>query len=106
SLLGILAGSASIALFSVGMVIEGYVWTIAASLGYLFLPKVSRMLPRNDREAISYHFVRIGRIQLYIVGLILASFFILGREFMHLWVGPDFTDSYVIALPLIAPSVI
>ncbi|ACQ70122.1 MULTISPECIES: oligosaccharide flippase family protein [Exiguobacterium] len=106
SLLGILAGSASIALFSVGMVIEGYVWTIAASLGYLFLPKVSRMLSRNDREAIGYLFVRIGRIQLYIVGLILASFFILGREFMHLWVGPDFTDSYVIALLLIAPSVI
>lgn len=106
SLLGVLAGSASIALFSVGMVIEGYVWTIASALGFLFLPKVSRMLSRNDREAIGQLFVRIGRIQLYIVGLILTTFFVLGREFMHLWVGDAFKDSYVIALLLVAPSLI
>nr|WP_240542830.1 oligosaccharide flippase family protein [Exiguobacterium qingdaonense] len=106
SLLGILAGSASIALFSIGMVIEGYVWTIASALGFLFLPKVSRMLSRNDRAAIGELFIRIGRIQLYIVGLILTTFLVLGREFMDLWVGPAFEDSYVIALLLIVPSLI
>lgn len=106
SLLGILAGSASIALFSVGMVIEGYVWTIASSIGFLFLPKVSRMLSRDERGAIGVLFVRIGRIQLYIVGLIVSSFFILGKEFMGLWVGESFHDSYYIALLLIAPSLI
>lgn len=106
SLLGMLAGSASIALFSVGMVIEGYVWTIASALGFLFLPKVSRMITRNDRSAIAMLFVRIGRIQLYIVGLIVLSFLILGREFMQLWVGDTFRDSYAIALLLIAPSLV
>lgn len=106
SLLGMLAGSASIALFSVGMVIEGYVWTIASALGFLFLPKVSRMISRDDRGAIADLFVRIGRIQLYIVGLIVTSFFILGREFMHLWVGEAFNDSYYIALLLVAPSLV
>lgn len=106
SLLGILAGSASIALFSIGMVIEGYVWTIASSLGFLFLPKVSRMLSRDDRGAIAILFVRIGRIQLYIVGLIVMSFFVLGQEFMLLWVGESFRDSYYVALLLIAPSLV
>lgn len=106
SLLGIFAGSASIALFSIGMVIEGYVWMIASALGYLFLPKVSRMLTRNDREAIALLFKRIGRIQLYIVGLIFTSFLVLGREFMQLWVGSDFEASYTIALLLVAPSLV
>lgn len=106
SLLGILAGSASIALFSVGMVIEGYVWTIASSLGFLFLPKVSRLLSRDERGEIGVLFVRIGRIQLFIVGLIVSTFFILGKEFMGLWVGNEFHDSYYIALLLIAPSLI
>lgn len=106
SLLGMLAGSASIALFSIGMVIEGYVWTIASALGFLFLPKVSRMLSRDDRGAIAVLFVRIGRIQLYIVGLIVLSFFVLGQEFMQLWVGESFQDSYYVALLLIAPSLV
>ncbi|EPE63586.1 polysaccharide biosynthesis family protein [Exiguobacterium sp. S17] len=106
SLLGMLAGSASIALFSVGMVIEGYVWTIASALGFLFLPKVSRMLSRDDRGGIAVLFVRIGRIQLYIVGLIVLSFFVLGQEFMRLWVGEAFHDSYYVALLLITPSLI
>ncbi len=106
TILGALASSASIALVSIGMVIEGYVWTISSAIGSLFLPKVTRMTTFNRQAELDNLLIRVGRIQLYIVGLIIISFATMGREFIGLWVGPDFFPSYVVALLLILPGII
>lgn len=106
TILGALASSASIALFSIGMVIEGYVWTISSAIGSLFLPKVTRMTTHHRESELNQLLIRVGRIQLFIVGLIIVSFVTMGREFIGLWVGPDFFPSYVVALLLILPGFI
>lgn len=106
TILGAVAGSASIALFSVGMVIEGYVWTISSAIGSLFLPKVTRMTTSNRQGDLENLLIRVGRIQLYIVGLVIVGFATMGEEFIRLWVGESFKESYVVALLLIAPGII
>lgn len=106
TILGAVAGSASIALFSIGMVIEGYVWTIASAIGSLFLPKVTRMTTNNRHDALEDLLIRVGRIQLFIVGLIIVGFMTMGQEFIQLWVGDAFKTSYMIALLLIVPGFI
>lgn len=107
TVLGALSGSIQIAVFSVGMTIEGYTWTISHALGGLFLPKVTRMAQKNggieEIEALS---VKVGRIQLLIVGLVLSGFASLGSEFMRLWMGQSFSDSFFVALLLIMPGFI
>lgn len=104
TILGAVAGSASIALFSIGMVIEGYVWTISSAIGSLFLPKVTRMTTSNRHGDLENLLIRVGRIQLYIVGLIIVGFMTMGQEFIRLWVGESFHTSYWVALFLIAPG--
>jgi O-antigen/teichoic acid export membrane protein len=107
TVLGAFAGSVQIAVFSIGMTIEGYTWTIAQALNGLFLPKVTRMtINNNDMVEIENLMIKVGRIQLFVIGLIIVGFASMGKEFMVLWMGENFADTYYVALLLIAPCII
>jgi len=107
TILGAFAGSVQIALFSVGMTIEGYTWTISNAIGGLFLPKVARMTVKNsDMREIENLMIKVGRLQLLIVGLVIIGFAAMGKEFMVLWMGKNFLPSYYVAVLLIAPGII
>ncbi len=107
TILGAFAGSIQIALFSVGMNIQGYIWTLPNTIGGLFLPKVTRMTVKNsDMREIEDLMIKVGRLQLLIVGLVIIGFAAMGKEFIGLWMGKDFLPSYCVALLLIAPGII
>lgn len=108
TILGAFSGSNEIAVFSVGMTIEGYTWTIALGLGGLFLPKVTKLLHDNkdDMKEIEDVFIKVGRIQFLTVSLIIAGFVTMGYEFMNLWMGPSFQNSYYVAVLLVIPGII
>lgn len=48
--------------------------------------------------------VRIGRIQIYIIGAICCGFLCIGRDFINVWLGDDFSEVYVCSLMIILPS--
>lgn len=108
TILGAFAGSVQIALFSVASVIEGYTYTITHALGGMFLPRVTKMIV-NDKDGmleVENLLIKVGRIQLIIVGLILSGFTSMGLEFMQLWMGENFIDSYYISLLLVSPGIV
>ncbi|MCR4903433.1 MAG: oligosaccharide flippase family protein [Butyrivibrio sp.] len=98
TVLGIVSNSNEIAVFSVGMVIEGFIFTISSALNGLFLPKVSRLSINNNKTEITKLMIRVGRLQLYVWGLIFSGFFIFGNSFLHLWVGDKFINSYYVLI--------
>jgi O-antigen/teichoic acid export membrane protein len=105
TLLGIYSGTTAIAVFSIGMLIESYVWTFASALNGLFLPKVSGLLSTStNREQVLQLMVKVGRIQLFIIGILYIGMITLGKEFIVLWMGPEFANSYPIVLMLIFPG--
>lgn len=106
SLLGMLANSAEISLFSLGMSIEGMVWVLSSALNGLFLPKVSRLSHQGDAKAITDLMIRVGRIQFYIISLIFFGFVILGQDFLYLWVGEKFHNTYFVVLLLIGTNIV
>jgi O-antigen/teichoic acid export membrane protein len=107
SLLGIFAGSAQIAVFAIGMAIEGYTHSLAGAFGNMFLPKVTRMtVADKDMSGITNLMIKVGRIELLILSLIVIGFSSMGYEFMQLWMGKDFTNSYYVVLLLIIPLMI
>lgn len=107
SVLGITSGAVAISIFAVARTIEGYTYTFANALNSLFLPKVSKMVADNasDNE-ITELMIKVGRIQLIIIGAILAIFISMGQEFIVLWMGKDFKDSYLVTVLLILPSIV
>lgn len=106
SVLGIFSNSEQIAVFALGMTMEAMTWTLSSALNGLFLPKVARLVHDNNRDAIMQLMVRVGRIQLFIVTIIFSVFFVVGQEFVHLWVGDEFMDVYWIVLFLICTNLI
>lgn len=107
SILGIFSGTAQISIFSIGVSLEGYIWTFANALNGLFLPKVTRMVTKNDdKDGILDLMIKVGRIQLIIVGLLLIGVFSMGKEFIILWMGQEFKNSYYVVLFLTVSSFI
>lgn len=104
TILGIFSGSDQIAVFAIGSTIEGYTWMFASALGGLFLPRVSRLVSADNRVEVGRLMIRVGRIQLFVVGLIIIGFVTLGRQFISLWLGEDFRQSYFVVLFLILPG--
>lgn len=109
TLLGIFSGSIEISIFSLAMTIEGYTYTLSNALGGLFLPKVTKIIKENNDEKnirLENIFIKVGKIQILIYGIILIGFFILGQEFINnIWMKTyDFANSYIVALLLILPG--
>lgn len=103
TILGIMSGSSSIAILGVAITIEGYVYTFANALNGMFLPRVSAILIRDKGDLLPL-MIRIGRIQIFIIGLITLGFIGLGQQFINLWVGTEFANTYWCAILLILPS--
>lgn len=106
SVLGILSNSSEIAIFAMGMALEGTVYTLSSAINGLFLPTVSRMVHNQRRDEMHNLMIRVGRIQLYIIGLVFSGFVIFGRQFLLLWVGMEFADVYWVLLLMILANLV
>jgi O-antigen/teichoic acid export membrane protein len=106
SLLGIFSGTSEIAVFAIGNVIFGYVYTFSNALNGLFLPKVSKLYATNQNKEIHRLSIKVGRIQFIIIGYIILGIFLVGKEFIELWMGNDFQKSYYVAILLVLPNLI
>ncbi len=107
TILGAVSGATSIAIFGIASSLEGYVYIIASAINGLFLPKISRIIMRgNATDNLLQLMIKVGRIQLYIIGLIAIGFICIGKDFVLLWMGQDYTLSYYSAILLILPSII
>ena len=106
SVLGIFSNSAEIAIFAMGITLEGMVYTLSSAINGLFLPTVSRMVANQKREELLPLMTRVGRIQLFIIVLIFSGFLIFGKPFLHLWVGDSFMPVYYVLLLLIVSNLV
>ena len=105
TILGILSGTTQIAIFSIGIIIEGYTWTFAHALNGLFMAKVTQLdSKKNNLHEVTNLMIRVGRVQLFLMGLLLIGLIVLGKDFIVLWMGNDFKTSYYVAVLLILPG--
>lgn len=105
SILALVSDSYEIAVFGLASSLEGYVWTVAYALNGMFMPKISRALAdEGDPDALHRLMVRVGRIQLYIVGFIVVAFAACGDGFVDAWMGPGYPTLFVCSLMLVVPS--
>ena len=98
-------GSAAVAVYGVGVKFELYYQYLSASIANIYLPHISALATQeNGRQEMSRIFQRVGRFQFMMLSFVLSGFIVFGREFMNLWVGPDYGDAYLIALLIMVPT--
>ena len=99
--LGIVCGPIMVAVYTVGSNFKNYFMAFSTSASGVFAPQINKIIaddcPQKELDDI---FIRIGRIQLYIVPLILTGYIFFGKQFIRLWVGNSYDDAYIIGLML------
>lgn len=110
-LLGRFKGTATVAVYSVGATLQTYYQMFSTSITGIFTPRIHHIMNAEQSGmskslALTSLFIRIGRIQYLILGLVCTGFIIFGREFIYFWAGPGYDQSYAVALLLIIPVTI
>lgn len=103
-ILGMLAGSVAVAVYNIGATFNNMIVGLSTSISGVLAPKVTGMVVKKaDRNELTELFVRVGRLQFLVIGLVVSGFIVFGKQFIFIWVGPDYADSYTIALLTIIP---
>jgi O-antigen/teichoic acid export membrane protein len=107
-ILGITTNTKTVAIYSVGVLLGTYFSLFAYTLYDLLLPKATEV---NSRELSSIELtkeiVKISRIVFYMLTFILITFYFFGLDFVLLWAGPNYYESwkigFLIMLTIIFP---
>lgn len=102
-ILGVYSGPVAVAVFSVAITLMNLYMSMSTSVSSVLLPRMTVMATRNDSDKdISELFIRTGRLQFCLMGLILSGFVVFGEAFIGLWAGPGYSGSFVITLMFFA----
>ena len=104
-LLGRFVGTAAISIYSIGSQINAVYIQLTDMIATVLAPRINYIVANevDPYPSLNKLFVIVGRIQSMIVFAVLCGFIILGKEFICLWVGEEFVQSYYVALLLIMP---
>lgn len=103
-ILGKLYGSAAVAIYAIGAQIYGNYRPAGTSIASVFLPRVSALYNvDHDMNAISALFAKTGRLVFLLSALVLSGFTLYGKEFIRLWAGEGYDESFVVALVVMFP---
>ena len=101
-LLGRMIGTTSVAVYSVGFDLKYFYTIVSWVVPEMFIPEVNRLVvEENDNIKISDLFCKIGVLNNYICLLMISGFVLFGKQFIRLWVGADYDNSFYVCLILL-----
>lgn len=104
SILGIVANTSAIAIFGIVTTIESYTYLFANAINGMFMPKISNIYVNDKEGNVLPLMLSVGKFQYIVNGLIVVGFLILGKQFLLLWMGESYIDSYYCILLVIIPG--
>ena len=106
-ILGINTNTEVVAVFAIGLMLGGYFGAFSGVINTLLLPKAANMVASfNTPKELTNTMIKVGRANMFISLLILSGFFVLGKEFVQLWVGNSYNESWNIAMIIMCASII
>ena len=110
-LLGRYRGTEAVAVYSVGYTLYQYYMMFSTSISSVFTPRIHKIVndtegdPLLRREKLTDLFIRVGRIQYILLGLIASGIFFFGKDFItKYWAGDIYEDAYYVTLLLVFPA--
>lgn len=101
-LLGMYKGTKTVAVYDVAAQINSFFINISTVISSVFIPRVNRIAVEKDaREKFTELFIKVGRIQFFIIVLFTSGFVIFGEFFITAWAGEGYEESYYVLIILI-----
>ena len=99
TIIGIRLSTGAVAVYVAGRKISRLFQQLSTSISGVFLPRVTNMVASDaSKMELTMFMVRVGRIQGMILLCVYTAFAVIGNNFVLLWLGSDFVDSWLSAL--------
>ena len=107
-ILGVFSGTVAVAVYGIASQLNTYYLSISTTISSVYAPEVNRIeasnLTRSQKDDEHTNiFMRVGRTQSFIIFLVITGYIFFGKDFIRLWAGPGYTESYYIGLWLMIP---
>lgn len=94
-------GTSAVAIYTVGSSFKVYFQNFATSISSVFAPQINQAVANKcEMEILDSIFQKVGRIQFYVISLVLIGYCSIGHAFVELWAGSDYSDAFYIGLLL------
>ena len=101
-ILSAVSGTTAVAVYTVGANFRTYFMNFSTSISSVFAPRINAIVAAGDNDGeLDHLFTRVGRIQFYVLSLILIGYVSIGQDFILIWAGKDYSQSFLIGLLLI-----
>ncbi len=106
-ILGHYRGAEETAVYGVASQINTLYMNLSTVISSVFIPRVHRLVYAPDSKVqFDRLFIKIGRIQMLLLGLIGTGLIFYGRQFIRYWAGESYDNAYAITLLLVLPCTI
>lgn len=103
-ILGTICGTVAVSVYSIAGECNSLLIGLSTGISGVLLPKMAKMVAmKSSNKDLSDEFIKVGRLQFLILFLVLSGFVLFGKEFVILWAGQNYVESYYIALVLMIP---
>lgn len=96
-------GTSEISIYSVGGTFNSYFVQISGAVSGVFIAEINRLVALDDEKKLNSLFRRSSKLFMYIVGMIIVGFFVIGRSFVLCWAGGDYSRSFTVGWLLMTP---
>lgn len=108
-ILGKMINGTAVAIYAVGANINTMFTQFSTAISSVFAPKVNAIVSENKPDMdnqLTELFIRVGRVQWFVMALVLSGFIFFGKFFVLKWAGEEYGNSYYIALLLMCPALV
>lgn len=107
TILGIMTNTSLVTIYSVALTLYNCFISMVTAMSSMFGPRATKLIASGVSSEELTDFVCVpGRIQTMIAFLGILGFLVVGKDFIHLWMGDGLDDVYKITLILILPAII
>ncbi|MGL6065677.1 MAG: oligosaccharide flippase family protein [Cetobacterium sp.] len=102
-IIGKYIGVAAVGIYSIASIFNQLYMNFSTAISGVLFPKINRLIVEDKHVEISNLFIKVGRLQYIILGLISSGFILFGKDFIYLWLGEGYSEVYKIALWIMIP---
>lgn len=102
--LGAVSGTIAVSIYSIAATLNLLFINLSTAISGVMLPKMAKLVEKKaTSEELTNELIKVGRIQHLIIFLMCSGFVLFGQEFIKIWAGKGYEESYYVALLLIIP---
>lgn len=103
-IVGVMTSSVIAAVYTTSVTLTNMFQSLASAVSQVLVPDIMvKGFSTNNAKELDDLMVRVGKLKMYVMLLILLGFGLFGKEFVHLWVGEGYTDTFILSFVIMIP---